>query len=74
MSSSSQTNVPGPVPSSRFWRDLEELLNIKVISVTRRGFSGLARGSEVVRGVDWERVELDSVKGEFEVGEVVVGL
>lgn len=40
----------GEVPVGRFWRDLENLLEVEVFSVTRSGFSGLARSSEVMRG------------------------
>lgn len=40
----------GDVPSGRFWRDLENLPDIGVWSVTRTGFSGLARPSEVTCG------------------------
>jgi len=40
----------GGVPSDRFWRDLENLPEIEVCSVTRPGFSGLARKSMVVAG------------------------
>lgn len=35
----------GGVPSLRFWRDLESRLEIEVMSVTKRLFSGLARES-----------------------------
>ena len=38
----------GGVPSCRFWRDLEERGDVEVISVTRTGFSGLARASLVM--------------------------
>jgi 2-succinyl-5-enolpyruvyl-6-hydroxy-3-cyclohexene-1-carboxylate synthase len=40
----------GEVPSSRFWRDLEDLTNISVWSVCRNGLPGLARESDVTRG------------------------
>ena len=40
----------GEVPVGRFWRDLENLLEVEIFSVTRSGFSGLARSSEVMRG------------------------
>ena len=40
----------GEVPIGRYWRDLEELPQVKVVSVSRTGFSGLARGSDVVTG------------------------
>ena len=38
----------GGVPSLRFWRDLEELSHVEVLSVTRRPFSGLARSSRLL--------------------------
>lgn len=38
----------GGVPSLRFWRDLETLEEIAVMSVTRRSFSGLARLSRTL--------------------------
>ncbi len=40
----------GDVPVGRFWRDLENLPGTEVFSVTRTGFSGLARPSHVVTG------------------------
>ena len=49
-------NVPGKVlrigevPVGRFWRDLEDLPEVEVFSVTRTGFSGLARPSEMIQG------------------------
>lgn len=38
----------GGVPSGRCWRDLEQLPGVAVCSVTRSGFAGLARTSQVV--------------------------
>lgn len=38
----------GDIPVGRFWRDLENLPQTKVFSITRTGFSGLARESEVI--------------------------
>jgi len=38
----------GGVPSLRYWRDLETLPEIEVLSVTKRPFSGLARDSTVL--------------------------
>jgi len=35
----------GDVPTGRFWRDLEEREDIEVYSITRTGFTGLARES-----------------------------
>ncbi|MDP0492081.1 MAG: thiamine pyrophosphate-binding protein [Verrucomicrobiota bacterium JB023] len=40
----------GEVPVGRFWRDLEELPQVEVFSITRTGFSGLARDSTVIHG------------------------
>ena len=40
----------GDVPVGRFWRDLEDIPATEVFSVTRTGFSGLARPSSVVTG------------------------
>lgn len=40
----------GDVPVGRFWRDLEDLPQCEVISITRTGFSGLARESHVITG------------------------
>ncbi|MBN8456557.1 MAG: hypothetical protein J0M04_01745 [Verrucomicrobia bacterium] len=40
----------GEVPSGRFWRDLEDLPEVSVMSVCRNGLPGLARESKVVRG------------------------
>ena len=48
----------GDVPVGRFWRDLENLPDLRVCSVTRTGFSGLARTSEVITG----RVD-DAIRG-----------
>lgn len=40
----------GDVPVARFWRDLEDIPSTEVFSITRTGFSGLARPSAVVTG------------------------
>lgn len=40
----------GEVPVGRFWRDLEAMPAVEVFSITRSGFSGLARESDVVQG------------------------
>ncbi len=40
----------GEVPVGRFWRDLENMPDVDVLSVTRTGFSGLSRPSTVVTG------------------------
>lgn len=40
----------GEVPVGRFWRDLESLPNVNVVSISRTGYSGLARESCVIVG------------------------
>ena len=40
----------GEVPVGRFWRDLEEMPEVNVVSISRTGYSGLARESSVVTG------------------------
>jgi 2-succinyl-5-enolpyruvyl-6-hydroxy-3-cyclohexene-1-carboxylate synthase len=40
----------GNIPTGRFWRDLESLPSTEVWSITRTGFTGLARSSNVVTG------------------------
>lgn len=40
----------GEVPVGRFWRDLEELPDVNVVSMSRTGFSGLARESQMITG------------------------
>lgn len=40
----------GDIPVGRFWRDLEDDLSVEVLSLTRTGFSGLARESKVLKG------------------------
>ena len=40
----------GEVPVGRFWRDLEDLPAVEVVSLSRTGFSGLARESSVITG------------------------
>lgn len=55
----------GEVPVGRFWRDLEKNKDIDVLSITRTGFSGLARESSVIHG-DVARV----LAGLGEVGEL----
>jgi 2-succinyl-5-enolpyruvyl-6-hydroxy-3-cyclohexene-1-carboxylate synthase len=59
----------GDVPVGRFWRDLEDLPDVEVLSVTRTGFSGLGRSSTVLQGrVDHVLRGLGSVGG---VGDVL---
>ena len=40
----------GAVPESPFWPMLEDMLGTQVFSITRSGFSGLTRPSEVIEG------------------------
>ena len=40
----------GEVPVGRYWRDLENSPEVKVVSISRTGYSGLARESVVVKG------------------------
>lgn len=40
----------GEIPVGRYWRDLEDLPEVKVVSVSRTGYSGLARESSLVTG------------------------
>lgn len=40
----------GAVPESPFWPMLEDMPNIEVFSISRSGFSGLSRRSEVIEG------------------------
>lgn len=40
----------GGVPSLRFWRDLESLIDVSVLSVSPQPFSGLARASRHLTG------------------------
>lgn len=48
----------GGVPSLRYWRDLEEQPGIPVLSVTRTGFPGLARGCDTTGWVDFSEMEI----------------
>lgn len=48
----------GGVPSLRLWRDLEERSETSVLSITRTGFSGLARRSETIEWPDFSRVRV----------------
>lgn len=40
----------GEVPVGRFWRDLEDLPKVNVVSISRTGYAGLARESSVIHG------------------------
>ena len=40
----------GDIPTGRFWRDLEDLPDVDVWSITRTGFPGLARTSQLTKG------------------------
>lgn len=55
----------GGVPSLRFWRDLEEAPGIPVLSVTRTGFPGLARGCETTGWVDFSEVAVSAAGSEM---------
>ncbi|SHJ81244.1 2-succinyl-5-enolpyruvyl-6-hydroxy-3-cyclohexene-1-carboxylate synthase [Rubritalea squalenifaciens DSM 18772] len=55
----------GEVPVGRFWRDLEEMPEVEVLSLSRTGFSGLARESQVITG-QIGRI----IRGVGEIGEV----
>ncbi len=50
----------GGVPSARFWRDLEDRPGTAVLSVTRTGFPGLARGCETTGWLDFSGMEVGS--------------
>ena len=61
----------GEVPVGRFWRDLEHMLDVEVLSLSRTGFSGLARKSEVISG-SISRILKGAEASEFsEVGDVI---
>ena len=40
----------GEVPTGRFWRDLEGLPQVNVVSISRTGFAGLARENQLITG------------------------
>ncbi len=40
----------GEVPVGRYWRDLEDLTEVNVLSICRNGLPGLARESKVIEG------------------------
>ncbi len=40
----------GDVPTGPFWKELEQLPNTEIFSITRTGFSGLCRKSHVIEG------------------------
>lgn len=40
----------GEVPVGRFWRDLEEMPDVRVVSISRTAYPGLARDSVVITG------------------------
>ena len=60
----------GGVPSCRFWRDLEDLSDIPVVSALSGGFSGLARESTLVDSLD--QIQIGSLSSEF--GQHVLSL
>lgn len=55
----------GEVPVGRFWRDLENLMDVEVLSLSRTGFSGLSRDSKLIHG-SITRI----LKGTGEVGSI----
>ena len=59
----------GEVPHGRFWRDLEALTDISVLSITNSGYSGLARPSSVIKG-DVGRV-ISGIGEQEELGDVL---
>ncbi len=61
----------GDVPVGRYWRDLEDIKDVEILSMTRTGFSGLARESQVIHG-DIGRILRGAAASEFdEVGDVL---
>jgi len=40
----------GEVPVGRFWRDLENMPSVNVVSISRTGYAGLARENTVITG------------------------
>ena len=48
----------GGIPSCRFWRDLEDNEEIKVLSVTQNNLPGLSRPSDVINSVNWNNVKI----------------
>ncbi len=48
----------GGIPSCRFWRDLEDNEEIKVLSVTQNSLPGLSRQSDVINSVNWNNVKI----------------
>ncbi len=53
----------GGVPSCRFWRDLEGKPEVKVVSVSRSRFPGLAREAKCL---DWSEIALEPSETEFQ--------
>lgn len=53
----------GGVPAARFWRDLEDRAEVRVFSVSRGRFSGLARGGEVIGSADWRELKPAATRG-----------
>ena len=48
----------GGIPSCRYWRDLENKTDIKVLSVTPNKLPGLSRRSKVITKVNWDCIQL----------------
>ncbi len=59
----------GEVPHGRFWRDLDTLSEIAVLSVTNSGYSGLSRESTVIKG-DVGRIAR-GIGSQAEVGDIL---
>ena len=49
----------GGIPSCRYWRDLEDNEEIKVLSVTPNNLPGLSRSSNVITSVNWNEVKVN---------------
>ena len=62
----------GEVPHGRYWRDLEQLKDIEVLSITNSGYSGLARPSSVIEG-DVARI-LRGIGAQQEIGDTLDNL
>lgn len=59
----------GEVPHGRFWRDLEDLPEIEVLSLCNTGYPGLARPSHVIKG-DVGRI-ITGIGEQEEIGDVL---
>lgn len=59
----------GEVPHGRFWRDLESLPNIEILSICHSGYAGLARPTTVIKG-DVARI-ISGIGEQEEIGDVL---